>query len=164
MLDQHCIGMLFSQCYWNTSETTLHKKYWIKAGRYTFAVNLAVSDMPGSLFLTGHYITEQFWVFLFNVGLGVYLWIAGQQWTGADIDWNIHTKPLHYFSVGRFRPPGKYSYEIGRSFADPLTVHSLYPSIKSSHTKKIVFALYFNLKLSCESSLLNQCILVANPF
>ena len=60
--------------------------------------------------------------------------------------------------------PYKYSYEIGRSFADPLTVHSLYPSIKSSHTKKVVFALYFSLKLSCESSLLNQCILVANPF
>ena len=38
-------------------------------------------------FLTGYNITEQSWLFLFNVGSGVYL-LAGQQWTGADIDWD----------------------------------------------------------------------------
>ena len=78
-LDQHCIGILFSQCCSNTSETTLHKKCWLKARKYTFAGKLAVSNMSGSLFLTGYYITEQSWVFLFNVGSNFYLRIAGQQ-------------------------------------------------------------------------------------
>ena len=44
--------------------------------------------MSGSLLLTGYYITEQSWFFLFNVGLDVYLQIAGQQWTRPNIDWN----------------------------------------------------------------------------
>ena len=44
--------------------------------------------MSGSLVLTGYYITEQSWLFLFNVGSGVHLRLAGQQWTGADFDWN----------------------------------------------------------------------------
>ena len=35
-------------------------------------------------------------------------------------------------------PPDKYSCEIGRSFADPLTVHSLDPSIDSSRTKEML--------------------------
>ena len=52
--------------------------------------------MSDSLFLSGLYITEQSWVFLFNVGMEVYLRITGQQWTGADIDWNKVMK--HYFS------------------------------------------------------------------
>ena len=79
MLDQHCIGILFSQCYPNTSETALHKKCWLKARRHTFAGKPAVSNMSGSLFLTEYYITEQSWVFLFNVVSGVYLQITGQQ-------------------------------------------------------------------------------------
>ena len=69
-------------------------------------------------------------------------------------------------SVGRFcplPPSDSFAYEVGRSFVDPLTVHSLDPSIKSSRTKEVVFVLCFSLKLSCESSLLNQHILVANP-
>ena len=44
--------------------------------------------MSGSLLLTGYYITEQSWFFLFNVGLDVYLQIAGQQRTRPNIDWN----------------------------------------------------------------------------
>ena len=40
-------------------------------------------------FFNGDNITEKSWLFLFNVGLGVHLRLAGQQWTGADIDWNI---------------------------------------------------------------------------
>ena len=39
-------------------------------------------------FLTGYNITEQSWPFFFNVGSGVHLSLTGQQWTGADIDWN----------------------------------------------------------------------------
>ena len=73
------MGILFSQCCPNASETTLHKKCWLKARRYAFTGNPAVSNMSGSLLLTGYYITEQLWVFLFNVGLGDYLRIAGQQ-------------------------------------------------------------------------------------
>ena len=34
-------------------------------------------------------------------------------------------------------PPGKYSYEINSLFADPLTVHSLDPSIEGSRTKEV---------------------------
>ena len=39
-------------------------------------------------FLTWNNITERSWLFLFNVGLKVHLRLAGQKWTGADIDWN----------------------------------------------------------------------------
>ena len=39
--------------------------------------------------------------------------------------------------------PDKYSYEIGRSFGDPLTVHSLDPSIDSSRTKEAAFVFMF---------------------
>ena len=79
MLDQHWIGILFSQSCTNTSETILHKKCWLKTRRYTFAGKPAVSNMSGSLFLTGYYITEQCLVFLFIAGSGDYLRIAGQQ-------------------------------------------------------------------------------------
>ena len=65
MLEQHCIGILFSQYCPHTPETALH--------RHTFAGKPAVSNMPG------YYITEQSWVFLFDVGSGVYLRIARQQ-------------------------------------------------------------------------------------
>ena len=41
------------------------------------------------------YIFEQSWVFLFNVGLEVYLRIVGQQWTGVDIDWNTTIQNHH---------------------------------------------------------------------
>ena len=42
------------------SETTLHKKCWLKAHRCTFAGKPAFSNMSCSLFLTGYNITEQF--------------------------------------------------------------------------------------------------------
>ena len=45
--------------------------------------------MSSSLVLTRYYITEQSWLFLFNVGSGVHSRLAGQQWAGADFDWNI---------------------------------------------------------------------------
>ena len=57
-----------------------------------------------------------------------------------------------YFSVGGFRHHDTYSYEIGRSFANPLTFHSLDPSIESSRKKEVFLFLCFNLTLSCESS------------
>ena len=79
MLDEHCIGILLSQCCPNTPYITAQKKCWLKARRYTFAGKPAVSNMSGSLFLTEYYITEQSWVFLFNVVSGVYLQITGQQ-------------------------------------------------------------------------------------
>ena len=96
MLGPHCIGILFSQCCPNMSGTTLHKKCRFKAQRYTFAGEPVVSNMSDSLFLTGYYITKQSLVFLFNVGSEVYFRIAGQQWTGANIDLNKVMK--HYFS------------------------------------------------------------------
>ena len=57
MLEQHCLGLLFSQCCLNTSKTTLHKKCWLKAHRFTFAGKMTVSSMSGSLFLTRYYTT-----------------------------------------------------------------------------------------------------------
>ena len=59
-LRQHCTRKLLSQC-------------WLKAHRYTFAEKPGVSNMSGSLVLTGYYITEQSWLFLFSVGSGVHL-------------------------------------------------------------------------------------------
>lgn len=44
-------------------------------------------------------------------------------------------------------PPVKYLYEIGQSFADPLIVHSLDPSIEKSRTKEIVFVSTFQFEL-----------------
>ena len=38
-------------------------------------------------FLTGYNITERSWLFLCNVGSGVHLRLAGQQWTKFDITW-----------------------------------------------------------------------------
>ena len=38
--------------------------------------------------LTGYNITEQSWLFLFSVASEVHLRLAGQQWTGVNIDWN----------------------------------------------------------------------------
>ena len=99
LLDQHCIGILFSQCCQNTSETTLHKKCWLKARRYTFAGKPAVSNISGSLFLTRYYITEQSWVFLFSAESRVYLRIAGQQWARAGIDWNTTILPAMSVSI-----------------------------------------------------------------
>ena len=40
-------------------------------------------------FLTGCNIIKQSWLLLFNVGSGIDLRLAGQQWTGTNIDWNI---------------------------------------------------------------------------
>ena len=66
MLRQHC-----------TRKLLVH--YWARAHRYTFAGKPAVSNMSGSLLLTGYNTTEQSWLFLFNVGSGVHLRRAGQQ-------------------------------------------------------------------------------------
>ena len=119
MLDQHCIGILFSQCCPNTSEITLHKKCWFKTRRYTFAGKPFVSNMSGSLFLTGcYYITEQSWVFLFNVGSGVYLRTAEQRWIGADIDWNIAIKPTPVFKHFKLYISAQIIWEINYCIAD----------------------------------------------
>ena len=40
-------------------------------------------------FLTGYNITQRSWLFLFNVDSDVDLRLEGQQWIGANIDWNI---------------------------------------------------------------------------
>ena len=42
-------------------------------------------------FLNGYNTTERSWLFLFNVGSGIHLRPVGQQWTGADFDWNNKT-------------------------------------------------------------------------
>ena len=66
-LRQHCTRKLLAQC-------------WLKAHSYTLAEKSAVSNMSGSLVLIGYYITEQFLLFLFNVGSGV-------QWCKWNIWW-----------------------------------------------------------------------------
>ena len=45
-------------------------------------------------------------------------------------------------------PPDKFSYEIGRSFVDPLTIHSIDLSIESSRTKEVVFDLIFQSEVN----------------
>ena len=88
MLGQHYIVILSIQCCPNMPETTSHKKITCamlaqsaqKEENWLFQICLVVC------FLTGYNITEQSWLFLFNVGSGVHLWLAGQQCTWADID------------------------------------------------------------------------------
>ena len=46
-----------------------------------------------------------------------------------------------------FDTTDKYLYDICRSFADPLTVHSLDPSINSSRTKEVVLVFNFQSKV-----------------
>ena len=95
MLEQHCIKILSSQCCSNTSEITLHKEITCamldQSVQIYFRRNPAVSNISGSLFFNWiQYPTKQSWLFLFNVGSGVYLRFAGQQQTVADFDWNIN--------------------------------------------------------------------------
>ena len=42
-------------------------------------------------YLSRYNITEQSWLFLLDVGLGVHLWLVGQHWTWTNIDWNHNT-------------------------------------------------------------------------
>ena len=57
-------------------------------------------------------------------------------------------RPIFFPSVGSApappSPPDKFSYEIRLSLADPLTVHSLDPSIDSSRTKEVVLVFIFH--------------------
>ena len=77
--------------------------------------------MSGSLFLIGYYIMEQPWVFLFNVGSGIYLQIAAQQWTGAEIDWNTSIGSHRLILMGKNGNVQNFgvSYSNGRSFYRP---------------------------------------------
>ena len=93
MLGQHCIRILSSQCCPNTSETTLHKKTicpMLDQSAQTCFRRKTVCRFKCfvACFLTWYNITEQSWLFLINIGSGVHLRLAGQQWTGVDIDWN----------------------------------------------------------------------------
>ena len=58
------------------------------------------------------YITEQSWVFLFNVGLEVYLRIVRQQWTGVDIDWNTTIQKHHKQDFSLLAPTSNYKVII----------------------------------------------------
>ena len=74
-----------------------------------------------------------------------------------DIPVNIKT-----FSVGKLRPPtphppDKYSHEINRSFTDPLTVHSIYSLIESSHTKEVVFVFMFQSEAQTNIKHISTC-------
>ena len=75
-LGQHCISKLLAQC-------------WPRAHRYSFTGKPAFSNV--ACCLTGYIITKQSWLLLFNLCYAVHLQLAGQQWTAADIDWNIFT-------------------------------------------------------------------------
>lgn len=62
-----------------------------------FQVCLVVS------FLTGHHITKQSRLFLFNVGLRVQLGSAGQQLTGAEIEWKIRIKRYAEYMLIKYK-------------------------------------------------------------
>ena len=94
ILGHHCIRILSSRFCPNMSETILHKKTTCKVvpkSRQTcFCPKTGCSfKCLVACFLTRHNITKESWFFLFNVGSWVQLWLAGQQWTGANIDWKI---------------------------------------------------------------------------
>ena len=55
--------------------------------------------------------------------------------------------------------PDKCSYEIGRSFPDLLTVHSLGPSIESIRAKEVVFVFMFQSEFIFWQPLLSSLII-----
>ena len=91
----------------HSSQTTLHRKIiyhfvWIYLGQHCIhkeitctmlawstqiyihrKINPSFSHMSGDLFFKLSNLG-----FLFNVSSWVHLWLAGQQWTGTNIDWN----------------------------------------------------------------------------
>ena len=74
-------------------EPTLLKKITFamlaQSAQINFCRKTMFLNMLGGLcFLNRYIISKQSWLFLFNVGLGVHLWPAGQQWMRTDIDWN----------------------------------------------------------------------------
>ena len=90
-LGQHCIGTLHTQGCLNKSEATSHKN--IICAMLDQSAQIYFHRQIGCFkyvwwpaFLPGHNITEQSLLFLFNAGSGVHLRLAGQQWTGTDID------------------------------------------------------------------------------
>ena len=91
MVEQHCIRILSSQCCPNTSETTLHKK--IRYLRYVGPDHTDILSQENWLFeiclvscvLTWYNITEQSWLFLFNVGSGVHLQLEDNNEQGPTI-------------------------------------------------------------------------------
>ena len=100
-LGQHCIGTLHTQGCLNKSEATSHKN--IICAMLDQSAQIYFHRQIGCFkyvwwpaFLPGHNITEQSLLFLFNAGSGVHLRLAGQQWTGTDIDW---TACLYYSKV-----------------------------------------------------------------
>ena len=56
-------------------------------------------------------------------------------------------------------PPDKCSYEIGRSFPDLLTVHSLDPSFESIRAKEVVFVFMFQSEFIFWQPLLSSLII-----
>ena len=83
MLAQCSIRILSSQCCQNISETTLHKKttciMLVQSAQTCFCKKTSCSfKWLVVCFLSRYIITKQFWLFLFNVGLGVHLRLAGQ--------------------------------------------------------------------------------------
>ena len=110
-LSQHCTRKLPLQC-WPTAhkQCFTEEKYTVKhcldlsGPKNHVEINCAKLAQSAQIyfhrkpvfwiclvacFLSSYIVTEQSWLFLFNVSLGVHLWLPGQQWTGANIDWNI---------------------------------------------------------------------------
>ena len=67
----------------------LSKYVWDNIAQEDYLYNVS-SERTDILFqiyvLPNHNITKQSSHFLFDGGLGVHLWLVGQQWEGADID------------------------------------------------------------------------------
>ena len=75
-LGQHYIRKVLVQC-------------WPRVLRYTFAGIPAFSNMSGGLFFNGVHYYQIILALMFNAVSGIHLQLAGQQLTGANIDWNI---------------------------------------------------------------------------
>ena len=98
ILGQHCITILSSKCCPNMSVTTLHKKttcaILAQSTQTCFHRKTSCSfQCLVACILTSYNLTKQFWLFLFNAGLGVHLQHVGQgpTLTGAkSLEMNTH--------------------------------------------------------------------------
>ena len=98
ILGQHCVRILcknivlpiLSKYVWDNIAQDTYLTVLAQRGKTCFRTKTGCNfQCLIACFLTGYNITKESWFFLFNVGSGVHVWLAGQQWTGADIDWNI---------------------------------------------------------------------------
>ena len=96
-LHKNIVYSILSECVWDNivQESYLYSIGPEQTGMFLHKNQLQFQKSHSLLFDRVQH-NQRIFFFLLNVGSGVHLWLAGQQWTGADIDWNI-IKNIHCF-------------------------------------------------------------------